>query len=162
MPTVGHFRMAYRRADVACLPFVWLVLVQVIDLLENVLTPNVRVAIFREMKRSVLDHMRESEDKYPNRLSWSEFVMFIAGCRYGWLWLVAWAALTCGRDCSGCLVCASVVAGVCMRRVCECVSVLVFMWVNVMRDCACLTALSRICVGAAVRGKTGLASTCGC
>ena len=144
----------------ACLPFVWLVLVQVIDLLENVLTPNVRVAIFREMKRSVLDHMRESEDKYPNRLSWSEFVMFIAGCRYGWLWFVAWAALTRCRDCRGCLVCASVIAGVCMCRMCECVSVFVFVWV--MRGCACLTVLCRIFVGAAVRGKTGLAWTCGC
>jgi hypothetical protein len=50
--------------------------------MEHVLTPNVRVAVFREMKRAMLDHMRESPDKYPNRLTWQEYVAFVAGCRY--------------------------------------------------------------------------------
>ena len=54
---------------------------QVIDLLEHVLTPTIRVGVFREMKRAALDHMREAPDKYPNRLTWQEFVAFMAGCR---------------------------------------------------------------------------------
>ena len=54
---------------------------QVIDLMEHVLTPTMRVAVFREMKRVALDHMREAPDKYPNRLTWQEFVAFMAGCR---------------------------------------------------------------------------------
>jgi hypothetical protein len=54
---------------------------QIVDILENVLTPNVKLSIFREMKRIALDHMREKEDKYPNRLNWEEFVAFMCGMR---------------------------------------------------------------------------------
>jgi hypothetical protein len=54
---------------------------QVIDLMEHVLTPTIRVGVFREMKRVALDHMRDAPDKYPNRLTWQEFVAFMAGCR---------------------------------------------------------------------------------
>lgn len=56
--------------------------VQILEQLDHIITPSIRMAIFREMKRSTLDHMRESVDKYPNRLSWQEYVTFIADCRF--------------------------------------------------------------------------------
>ena len=56
------------------------------DAFEHVLTPNIRVAIFREMKRALLERTIEKEDKYPNKLRWDEFVSFIAGATEGQDW----------------------------------------------------------------------------